>query len=940
LYVLDSQDTKLYATYNGGSTWTDLSANLPLGGTQGTTQNYNFSQSGYDYYLGCGNRVVDGKNTDILFLSEIDIQQSADQGKTWQSIGGPSWLEPSQGGITHNDQHCFALCPTNPNLFLFGNDGGIYSLSYNTTKSDYTVTALNSNLSATMFYKLACHPTNPNIVMGGTQDNGTPLSPGDLGNWVNPGNGDGGSCVINQANPLISYLSSEGLDIWRTSDGWKSSGGMSPPIPKSEHAPFVCSMVLDPNNQYTMYTGTNYMWKYDENTGNWSGDLGAQTLTNGNGRGNVINAIAVAPTDSNTIYTGSGDAGLFMTTNGGQSWRNLDQPIKLQINAINVSPAKANDFLVGFNGSGQPHLFHGVVTSGSLAFTPVSGSGSSGLPDASLNAIARDLDDPQNTWYVGTDVGVFMTTDAGASWSNAGTAFGLPPGIVNDLVAVPGTRYLNAGTYGRGLWRLYFPGNNAELQSLTVSPNPLVNRTSTTGTVTLNNPAPLGGMTLQLSGDNTLSFPSTVVVPYEVTTATFPITSSPTQTAVVSHITATEGSVSKTVAITVEPLGVQSLNAAPNDLVGGRESGGTVYLDGNAPSGGLTVKLSSNQASVKVPATIKIAAGTNAASFSITTVPVDRTINATITATTGEMTASTHVTVEAPSLVGMSIAPTLFVGGSATKVTGTLTFNGPSVAAGIPIQLTSSNPSAASVPATVTAIPTAANLAATFTVDHYVVQTGQSAVITASAQGQNSQTVTLGVLPFFLTGISVSPNSVVGGASSTGTVTLDGAPRLGRGDILVKLSTNSSAVTIPATVKVLDGKSSATFPITTKPVGATTLATITGAYGGITQTAQLTVQAPTLTKLSLSPTTIIGGRGHDVTATLVLNGVAPPGGVTVVCDGSPNSIISMPFLVTIPAGYTSTTFKITTAKVLDAATCTVYAQLGTTQLTATVKVEG
>jgi len=288
----------------------------------------------------------------------------------------------------------------------------------------------------------------------------------------------------------------------------------------------------------------------------------------------------------------------------------------------------------------------------------------------------------------------------------------------------------------------------------------------------------------------------------------------------------------------------------------------------------------------------------------------------------------------------MSIAPTLFVGGSATKVTGTLTFNGPSVAAGIPIQLTSSNPSAASVPATVTAIPTAANLAATFTVDHYVVQTGQSAVITASAQGQNSQTVTLGVLPFFLTGISVSPNSVVGGASSTGTVTLDGAPRLGRGDILVKLSTNSSAVTIPATVKVLDGKSSATFPITTKPVGATTLATITGAYGGITQTAQLTVQAPTLTKLSLSPTTIIGGRGHDVTATLVLNGVAPPGGVTVVCDGSPNSIISMPFLVTIPAGYTSTTFKITTAKVLDAATCTVYAQLGTTQLTATVKVEG
>ena len=60
--------------------------------------------------------------------------------------------------------------PSNPNVFYVGNDGGIYK----TTNGGSTWVTLNTTLSITQFYSgISLHPTNPDIAMGGTQDNGT-----------------------------------------------------------------------------------------------------------------------------------------------------------------------------------------------------------------------------------------------------------------------------------------------------------------------------------------------------------------------------------------------------------------------------------------------------------------------------------------------------------------------------------------------------------------------------------------------------------------------------------------------------------------------------------------------------------------------------------------------------------------------------------------------
>jgi len=90
--------------------------------------------------------------------------------------------------------------------------------------------------------------------------------------------------------------------------------------------------------------------------------------------------------------------------------------------------------------------------------TPVltgrNGSGAGTLPDIPINSITRDDVNPSTVWYVATDVGVMMTTDGGANWSNATEPLGLPVCEVSKIEWVAGTGYLNAATYGRGMWRI------------------------------------------------------------------------------------------------------------------------------------------------------------------------------------------------------------------------------------------------------------------------------------------------------------------------------------------------------------------------------------------------------------------------------------------------------------------------------------------------------
>jgi hypothetical protein len=183
-----------------------------------------------------------------------------------------------------------------------------------------------------------------------------------------------------------------------------------------------------------------------------------------------------------------------------------------------------------------------------------------------------------------------------------------------------------------------------------------------------------------------------------------------------------------------------------------------------------------------------------------------------------------------------------------------------------------------------------------------------------------------------LSSLTLSPTSVIGGTqSSTGTVTLSG-PAPSGGALVTLSSSNTAATRVPSSVTVPAGATNATFTVSTSAVTASTAVTISAAYGGVTRTASITVApapppAVTLSSLTLSPTSVIGGT-QSSTGTVTLSGPAPSGGALVTLSSSNTAAARVPSSVTVAAGATSVTFTVSTSAETASTAVTISAAYG------------
>jgi hypothetical protein len=188
------------------------------------------------------------------------------------------------------------------------------------------------------------------------------------------------------------------------------------------------------------------------------------------------------------------------------------------------------------------------------------------------------------------------------------------------------------------------------------------------------------------------------------------------------------------------------------------------------------------------------------------------------------------------SLSSLGLNPSTVTGGQA--VTGTVSLTGPAPSGGALVNLSSANP-AATVPSSVTVPFNSAS--ANFTVNTTSVSSATAGNITAVyAAVSKSATLTVNApAPAVLSSLTLNPSSVVGGSTSVGTVTLTKpAPASGA---IVALTTNKTVATVPGSVNIAPGASSATFNVVTKTTNKKTTVSIGASYGGVTKSATLTV---------------------------------------------------------------------------------------------------
>lgn len=467
--IFGSVNNGVYKSINGGTSWTKLAGGFPtasvgriniavaspgilfaavqnttnfalLGIWKSTDSGVSWSQisaTGASCASQCWYNLhmyVSPANSNIVFFGGLSLHRSTDGGLTFQDVGAANNV--------HVDHHGFAFQPGNPNVAYSGNDGGIWR----TSDGGVTWTSLNTNLAITQFYAGASlHPTDGNIGMGGTQDNGTLLASGSLA-WSLVLGGDGGYTAIDFATPTTRYAETQwivgaGYIGPRRSDANGPFNQKLTGITLSDRAEFIPPLVMSPTISTRLYFGTYRIYRTSDRGEIWSAI--SPDLTAGSG---TITAIAESKSNSQVVYVGTSDARVQVTTNGGTNWTLVTTGLPNRfIKSIAIHPTDPNTAFAVVSGFGTGHVFKTV--NGGASWSNIS----SNLPDVPVNAILLDPGEPVNSIYIGTDLGVFRTTTGGTSWAPFGT--GLPNTAIFDLVYNPTTNVMVAATHGRGAFR-------------------------------------------------------------------------------------------------------------------------------------------------------------------------------------------------------------------------------------------------------------------------------------------------------------------------------------------------------------------------------------------------------------------------------------------------------------------------------------------------------
>ncbi len=271
--------------------------------------------------------------------------------------------------------------------------------------------------------------------------------------------------------------------------------------------------------------------------------------------------------------------------------------------------------------------------------------------------------------------------------------------------------------------------------------------------------------------------------------------------------------------------------ANPSTIDGGATSDVTITITTPAPSSGVPVLLSTNNASVlsfPAGANVTIPSGATSVTVKVLGAVLANTTTANVSVTLGPTTRSTPITVRGV-VYGLSVNPASLVGGTGNS-TGTITLAAPAPAGGLSFTITSSDASAV-VPSTPVVVP-AGSTTATFTITTKSVSTVKNVTISAIL-GSATQTAILVIRPVSAISVVFNPATVRGGNGVTPmmTVTLD-APAIVDTDITLTYS-NSTVFKIPRSlITVLKGSTSASVPMSTRFVSRNIACTVTASTGG------------------------------------------------------------------------------------------------------------
>ncbi len=382
-------------------------------------------QSSFGWYLA----VVSVRPTDAstAIFGGVSLTRTSNSGASFTTITPP-----------HVDMHAVAWDAAG--RMVVGDDGGVHRSS----NLGASWTSLNCGLGTIQFYAgLSTHPSSAETLLGGTQDNGTNLRTAPGLAWTQVFGGDGGFTQIDQQNPLRMFVEFQGTgNLFASSNGGASFFSSATGINFSDRNAFLPPFLIDPANSNRMLYGTQRVYASANAGASWtaiSGDLSTGT--------GAIRALALAPSDTSTVYAATNDGNVLVSTNGGAAFQTVrtGHPGWPRVTReLTVDPADATTAYLATAFFGTDQVLR--TQNGGLTWVALDGD----LPDVPVNVVALDTSTGLRVLYAGTDQGLWISANEGRSWNRHGT--GLPNAVVIDVrIDVPRGRVLVA-TQGRGCW--------------------------------------------------------------------------------------------------------------------------------------------------------------------------------------------------------------------------------------------------------------------------------------------------------------------------------------------------------------------------------------------------------------------------------------------------------------------------------------------------------
>jgi photosystem II stability/assembly factor-like uncharacterized protein len=442
----------VYRSDDAGAHWTQASGLTPQ------QKSFMERHSG-TYGWVFGQIRVDPNDAETTYIMGVPFSVSTDGGKTYRALRSP-------GG----DNHALWIDPANSNYMIKGFDQGV-AVSYDKGKS---WRYFRSELNVCQFFNLNYDMATPFKVYGSMQDHGSFRGKVDLSagrdripavEFESAPGGEGSNHFIDPTNPDIVYsagfygtISRAEYDKPGRFPGYPFTKTILPVLYENEpplRGQWLAPFILSPHNPNILYHGMQYVFRSLDRGDTWeriSPDLTSNDpATRGDIRYQTLFTISESPLKYGLIYAGTDDGRLWMTKDAGKAWAEITAGLApgKWMSRVVASAYDLGTVYLAQNGKRDDDFTPYVWKSTDYGKTWTSLA--KGIPVGPVNVIRED---PVNRdiLYVGTDMGVYVTTDGGKTWMVLGG--NLPTVYAHDLIVHPRDNIVVLATHGRGMWAL------------------------------------------------------------------------------------------------------------------------------------------------------------------------------------------------------------------------------------------------------------------------------------------------------------------------------------------------------------------------------------------------------------------------------------------------------------------------------------------------------